>query len=187
LWLGSQLPAGLGRTLITVQLSETKDEGLFWENDHPDRKFHKVWLTTSPDRVSGASLAHEVTHCVLATRYRMSLPAWCHEGCASQADGPDRTAQRRDILQWYARTKNWPDLAKVLDAETITPNEQAVYASAAALVEFLLAQNDRATLLTFAHEGAKIGWDRALQTHYQISSVGGLETAWQQWLAENYR
>ena len=45
--LGEELEAGLGRTIITVKVSATEDNGFTWPIDHPDRKFHNVWLTTS--------------------------------------------------------------------------------------------------------------------------------------------
>ena len=47
--LGTELEPRAGRTIISVEVSATKDSGFTWPIDHPDRKFHSMWLTTSRD------------------------------------------------------------------------------------------------------------------------------------------
>ena len=47
-WLGEVLPAGVGKTMINVEFSDTKDSGLAWCKDHSQRPLHNVYLATSP-------------------------------------------------------------------------------------------------------------------------------------------
>ena len=66
-WLGEELPAGVGRTLINVDFSN-EDAGLTWAIDSPRLKQHTIYLSAPPNQVLGSTLAHEMVHVVLATR-----------------------------------------------------------------------------------------------------------------------
>ena len=50
-----------------MSFSEEQDAGLTWAKDNPRRKYHTLYLTTTPDRALGSTLAHEMVHVVLAT------------------------------------------------------------------------------------------------------------------------
>lgn len=182
-WLGEELPPSVGPVVINFALSSKEDSGLTWPADYPGRKYHKMWLTTSFERACGSTLGHEMTHAVLATQFKDQLPAWAAEGAAGLADEDDRTAIRRRILAWFAKTGNWPNLAELLDAPAVLADDQRAYATATSLTEFLLTHGDRQTLLRFAVAGKKSGWAEALQQHYRITGVGALQEAWQNWAA----
>src|SRR5207249_7817833 len=91
-WLGEELPPSIGQVLLNVSYANEPDRGLTWAKDHPDRKFHALLIVTAPGEMPAGLLAHEITHCVLATRYPHPhrLPAWLEEGIASQYDDGDR-------------------------------------------------------------------------------------------------
>ena len=110
-WLGKELPDRVGRSLITVDITSQKDEGLTWPIDCPERTLHQVWLTTSVDRALGTTLHHEVIHTVLDSHfYPESLPAWASEGIASQADDAGRKENQRQILARWSKAGRWPVL-----------------------------------------------------------------------------
>ena len=79
-WLRGELPPGVGETVIHLTLSRSRDRGLTWAIDSPNRSLHKIWLTTDRNRALGGTLHHEIAHIVLATRYPQQLPAWAEEG-----------------------------------------------------------------------------------------------------------
>jgi hypothetical protein len=180
-WLGEALPDGIAPTVIRVVLSDDEDKGLTWVADRADRLSHMMWLTTSRERATGSTLAHEMTHVVLSTRYPGELPAWLDEGIASRQDDSRRVAARREILVWYARTGNWPSLVEVLSAQKIAGSDRARYALSASVTDYLLSQSDVATLFEFAQAGRTGGWDAALRTHYGIAHTRALETRWRDW------
>jgi hypothetical protein len=192
-WLGSELPDGAGPVIIHVEISEREDKGLTWAVDHPGRTHHKLWLTTSRQRATGSSLAHEITHCVLASAFTGRLPPFVDEGVAGLRDGPDRRAIRRRILARFAADNSWPSLERVLNAAAIAPSDQAAYSVACSLTEFLLARGSdgprqaRARLFAFAQAGRDDGWDLALQAHYGLASVGQLEQEWRAWVVSSQR
>jgi hypothetical protein len=179
-WLDAELPPGVGRTIINVRISETENRAFTWPIDCPQRKFHKVWLTGSEERLP-ALMGHEIVHVVLRTRYGDRLPKFFEEGIASLEDDARRAETRRGILRWYADTGQWPRLAAALGAEAISPDDQSAYTLAASVTEYLLARGDKQTLLAFALDGKETGFDRALREHYGIGSVDELETAWRAW------
>lgn len=184
-WLGEPLPPSVGQSIIRVKLSDVEDRGLAWVADTPARLSHIVWLTTSRERALGGTLAHELTHVVLATRYPGQLPSWANEGAAAPADDQDRQDARHSLLQWYVTTGNWPALSNILLAESIPATDTSKYAVAASLTQFLLdRQNDRPKMLEFARAGRTSGWDAALRKFYGIRSVDELETAWRAWVTQ---
>ncbi len=180
-WLGEKLPLGVGRTHIHLELSDTKDNGWTWPIDHPDRKAHMMWLVTDRDKALGSTLAHEITHIVLLTRYPGQLPAWANEGAACQQDDKQSIATRRKILRSFAKTGRWPKLSPLLAAEKIPSNDQSAYATAVSLTEFFLARGDKPAFIRFAVDGKRHGWNQALTRHYRIRDVVVLETAWKSW------
>lgn len=186
-WLGTPLPASVGRTVIHVQLSENEDRGQFWAIDGTDRRHHKLWITTTRKRAVGSTLHHEITHAVLATQFPGRLPAWIDEGIASGYDDKSRRDVRRNLIAWYVRSGNWPRLESLFKTDTITASDKATYATASSLTEFLLSRADKQTLLQFAVAGQKNGWDQALQQAYRIGSIGELQTAWQAWVTNSMK
>ena len=188
-WLGEELPKGIGATTISVRFSDSEDAGSTWVIDHPDRKFHSIYLQTSPDRALGDMLAHEVAHAVLATQFPhpKRLPAWLEEGIASRYDGAKRRQERESVLAWMVRNANWPRLESVLNAENVLAEDTRSYAAAVSLTDMLLAQGGKQKLLTFGKAASQVGCRRALMEHYRIADGDELQTMWQQWATRSVR
>lgn len=186
-WLGQELPKGAGPTIIYVEFSGLEDSGLTWGKDSPDRTHHLMWLTTSRDRAVGSTLRHEITHTVLATRFPHPnrLPEWVEEGIATRYDDDARQDTRKQIVKFWVRTENFPNLAELFVASDLKSADQHSYAMAASLVGFLLERGDAATVIRFAENGQRRGWDAALQSCYGISSVAELQSLWRDWLTSN--
>jgi hypothetical protein len=181
-WLGERLPDGIAPTVIRVTLSADEDRGLTWVADRADRLSHIMWLTTSAERATGTTLAHEMSHVVLASRYPGQLAAWIDEGIASRQDDPRRATARREIIAWYAKTGNWPSLVEILSAGKIAGSDRGKYAISASLTDYLLTLGDTTKMLEFSLAGSQQGWDAALKTHYNIPHVRELESRWQRWV-----
>jgi hypothetical protein len=180
-WFSEELPPGIGRIAINVTLTVSEDTGLTWAKDSAERKYHRVWLWTSPERAVGSTLRHEIAHCVWATRFPRGLPAWVKEAVASASDDPERVQTRQRILAWFRRMDDWPDLREVLSAPSIASTDTASYTAATSLAEFLLARGDKARFVLFVGAGQEHGWDRALKENYGLASVADLQTAWKEW------
>jgi hypothetical protein len=142
-----------------------------------------IWVTSSERAVLSNLLKHEIAHVVLATRFADQLPPWAEEGIASRYDDEKRIGIRRRILDWFVKTGNWPDLNQLLNDHLLSSSDQASYAAAASLTEYLLSRGDHTTFFAFAIEGKRDGWDDALRQRYRIRDVAALQAAWRAWLA----
>lgn len=184
-WLGDELPPGVGVTVIHVEFDGQADKGLAWPIDTPSRSMHKLWLVGPPENVLGSTLRHEITHIVLATQFPGKLPAWADEGAASTQDDPQRRAIRARLLAWYAETGNWPGLETIFTKPNIAPGDQASYAVAASITEYLLERGSKTRFLRFAMEGKARGYASALPRHYGIANVAALQAEWQAWVRQH--
>ena len=166
--LGVELEAGKGPTIITVALSDRENSGYTWPIDHPDRKFHEMWLTTTRECAAGSILRHEIRHVVLNTRFPDRLPPWIEEGLASRWDNVERQRKRQETVAAFAQC-GWPDIHSITDLQKIHATDKTTYAAATSLVSFLLTLGDLPKLFEFAVAGKKSGWDQALHKCYNIS------------------
>ncbi len=182
-WLGKDLPDRVGRSLITIDITSQKDEGLTWPIDCPERTLHQVWLNTSVDRAVGSTLHHEVIHTVLDTKfYPESLPAWACEGIASQADDAGRKENQQQILARWSSEGRWPGLRPLLESARIGHDDLSRYAAASSFTEFLAQRGGKTRFVEFAGSGQKRGWDQAARDCYSVHDVAELQTAWQDWV-----
>ena len=185
-WLGKELPDRVGRSLITVDITADKDEGLTWPIDCPQRKLHQVWVTTSVERALGTTLHHEVVHTVLDSQfYPESLPAWASEGIASQADDAGRKEDQRKLLARWSTAGRWPSLRLLFESSRIEHDNLNRYAAASSVTEFLAQRGGKTRVVEFAGSGQKRGWDQAASEFYGVHNVAELQTAWQDWVSKN--
>jgi hypothetical protein len=184
-WLGKELPDRLGRSLVTVDITSQKDEGLTWPIDCPERKLHQVWVTTSVERALGSTLHHEIIHTVLDSQYYPeSLPAWASEGIASQADDEGRKENQRLILARWSQSGHWPSLRSLFEASGIGHDNLSRYAAASSVTEFLAQRGGKTRVVEFAGNGSRRGWDQAVSDYYGVHDVAELQTAWQDWVTK---
>jgi hypothetical protein len=183
-WLGTELPAGVGRTMIHVETTDGLERCFTWAIDAPGRTFHKVYLQAPRERVAGAPLAHEIAHVVLATETPSRLPKWLEEGVACQEDDPGRFETRRRLVEWFVRSGRWPSLPSLLDRPAIDADDPSSYAAAASLTEFLLTCGEPADLFALARAAEREGWNAAVKAGYGFRDVADLERAWRTWETE---
>ena len=186
-WFGQPLPEGDARTHILVTLSDDVDEGLtlLAGPGYSASGDHRIWLTTTRERALGTTLAHEITHVVLAGGFAAPVPAWANEGIASRRDDAGRAAIRRRWLEHFARTGNWPRLPPLLAARSIHPTDQQSYTVAVSLTEYLLAHGGPRKFVRFLAAGSD--WDDALSSFYGINGTATLQRRWQSWASTTSR
>ncbi len=181
-WLGEPLPDSQGRTIVTVSFEPVRDVGLTWAIDNPKRKYHSLVLITSPQLALSHTLAHEMVHVVLATRFAppRRLPIWIEEGIAGRYDDETPRQLRQQVLARFVRTQRWPDIAEVFQAKTFQATDQEAYSVATSVTSLLLARDgDKQKFVEFGDYGNTRGWNAALQRFYGITSVSQLQLLWQ--------
>ncbi|MGH7127715.1 MAG: hypothetical protein ACREIV_04040 [Planctomycetaceae bacterium] len=186
-WIGSPLPEGVAHTVIHLHRDDAADVGRLVPADGVTQTRHWLWLRTSRERALGTTLAHEMTHVVLSTRFPEGMPVWANEGIASLEDDAERHAIRRERLAHLARSERWPSVAEVMSMPHISPDDTTAYSVAVSLTEFLLERGPRGDFLRFVETGADGNWNAALRRFYKIDGTADLQREWQVWLANRER
>jgi hypothetical protein len=184
-WLGEEIPLSIGQTSIHVKITSQREGCHTWPNDDPARMYHLVWIYC-PEKDLDNALTHEITHTVLETRYpNKQFPVWAQEAIATINDeDQQRNKLRNQVLGYFIKTNNWPNIGLVLNAENISGKEFASYAIANSIGEYLIkiSGNNKKKFAEFAVDSKKIGLDAALKKYYGIKNVSDLQIKWQEYL-----
>jgi hypothetical protein len=131
------------------------------------------------------ALAHELTHVVLADRFAgRQPPRWVDEGIATLADSAEKRLLHHRDCENALRGGTALRMIDVLTLDQFTSPEQvpAFYGQSLSLVSFLTQRDRPSRVVEFAATAMNAGYDRALQEHYGIDGVAGLERRWRQHL-----
>jgi hypothetical protein len=128
-----------------------------------------------------AALPHELTHVVLADRFRTTAPPpWADEGMGIQADpAAKRDLHRRDLDRALAADRAFD--APRLFAMTCCPlggMRATFYGQSASLVAFLTELDSPRQFVQFLESAGRVGYDRALSETYGIESFEELNRMW---------
>jgi len=127
-----------------------------------------------------AALPHELTHVVLADRFRdRPLPRWADEGIAVMADTAEKQAGHERDLRSAIASGNRIRLESLFNHENYPGGQVAAfYAHSTSVARWLIQQNSEATFVKFIDRAMEAGYDVALQEVYGLSSVEELERHW---------
>jgi hypothetical protein len=182
-WFGAELPGGKDRTILTVFVSASEDEGLSWPIKDSEQKCHRIWITAAAEKADGPLLNHEVVHTVLASFVRPgSLPRWADEGIASQVDDAGRKQSREQLVATWSQQGRLPQLQSLFTATRITHNDTDAYAAAASVTRFLAELGGKPKVIEFAKAGMHDGWDQAARYIYRANGVADLQSRWEAWV-----
>lgn len=133
-----------------------------------------------------SALAHELTHVVIADRFRgRQPPRWLDEGIAMLSDsGRKQSLHERDCRE-AVQNGTALRLSELLSLDQFTSSRQVApfYGQSFSLISYLAEREDPAKVISFAETARLYGYDRALGEHYGISSVAELERSWRSHLA----
>ena len=180
-WLDKELTPGVGAAMIHIILSQKEDRGFTWPKDHPAKRYHSVTIKSSREKALGVTLAHELTHVILATEFQNKLPRWADEGAASYQDETSLQSRRRETLTEFAKSAQWPSLESVLQQEGVSTEEHRFFTVANSLTAFLLEQDEPRVFFEFALDGQEKGWESAARKHYEFRSLKEMEARWREW------
>ena len=128
-----------------------------------------------------AALPHELTHVVVQERFaKTSMPRWADEGIAILADPASKQRRHRnDLNNAVASGTTFPAGALLTLSEYPRPDQFGVfYGQSASLTEFLVQRKTPEEFIEFIERANLSGYDFALRTCYDITSVGELDRKW---------
>ena len=190
-WLGRPMPRWASPCRVTVRPATGRAAGATTFTFERGHVFGwRMTLRGPLDRVLESILPHEVTHTVLACRFRRPLPRWADEGAAMLAESTaERRRQRELVRDLLARRRQLPlaSLVTATDYPHGPDNLVRLYAQGFSLVEFLVSRGGRGRFLEFLDHARSDGWDPALRTDYGLSGIAGLERVWLAWAGADPR
>jgi len=145
------------------------------------RATRKDWLSSA--------LAHELTHVVLADRFRTdALPRWLDEGIAILADPAAKRAGHAQGVRRAMASGSHFRLVELLALRDYPPAGRwgAFYDQSAALVEFLVAEAGPTRFVEFVEQALENGYPAALSQVYG-QDLGELERTFHAALAKSGR
>jgi hypothetical protein len=127
------------------------------------------------------SLAHEMTHVILAERFGgREPPRWADEGLAMLADSPAKQSMHGRNCQEAIETGRALRLVELLELSQFASPDQIApfYGQSLSLVQFLMGRGSASQFIRFVEMSLVQGYDRALRKVYAIDGVAQLEDLW---------
>ncbi|MDR3198550.1 MAG: hypothetical protein LBU34_11840 [Planctomycetaceae bacterium] len=193
LWLGEVLPDWASKCSIAVHVGNQLGAGgaTSFVFDNGEVYGWEMEIQGSAQRILDSVLPHEITHTILATHFRKPLPRWLDEGAATSVEhNSEKENYRRMLLNFLSEDvrKGLP-FKQMVALKEYPADPMPFYAQGFSVVEYLLLlgrkidSREHRRLLRFAKTAMDSNnWQEALQTHYNIDSLGTLQLNWVQWV-----
>jgi len=187
MWTGKEMKNWSAPCPIHVKVGQIGAGGATTFSFHNGEVFGwKMNIQGSEERILDSVLPHEITHTILACRFRRPLPRWADEGVSTLVEHESerrrqtlllgdvmRSGRRIPLRSLFSMTEYPSDMRDVLK----------LYAQGYSLVDYLVQQGGRETFMKFMHDALRHGsWDQALGTHYGVNTIAKLEKKWGKWV-----
>ena len=198
LWLGNLLPDWQEKCPVKVLVGNTLGAGgktsFIFENGNV---FDWDMEIQGPyDKIIDSVLPHEITHMILASHFRKPIPRWLDEGLATSVEDKSEKENYRRMLRHFLQSdvqRCFP-FNEMVAMKEYPSDAMPFYAQGFSTVEYLLEYgrqfdtNEHRRLVQFTQSAMHSGdWKSALQEHYDIQSLGDLQTSWIQWVGTDGR
>jgi RNA polymerase sigma factor (sigma-70 family) len=182
LWLEKELPAWPALCPIRVKIAaQPLAAATVFQFENDKVTMRGMTLEGDLQEVLNHALPHEVTHTVLASRFRRPVPRWADEGAALMAEGPASQKKHKRVLLKTLKDGQLIPLRRLLAMRDFPERAEeivAMYAQGYSLTDFLVRSGGRPRFLTFVADGERGIWAKAVQKYYGYRTVEELETAW---------
>jgi len=187
MWAGQELPNWSAPCPIHVKVGQIGAGGATTFSFHNGEVFGwKMNIQGTKERILDSVLPHEITHTILACRFRKPLPRWADEGMCTLVEHESERRRQVRLLGDVMRQGNKIPLRKLLAMTEYPPDMRDVmklYAQGYSLTDYLVQQGGRETFLRFLGDAMRHGgWDQALSAHYGVNSIDLLEKKWNSWV-----
>ncbi|MBB01772.1 MAG: hypothetical protein CMJ47_03920 [Planctomyces sp.] len=187
MWAGKELPRWSAPCPIRVKVGQIGAGGATTFSFHNGEVFGwNMNIQGTEERILDSVLPHEITHTILACRFRQPLPRWADEGISTLVEHESERRRQTRLLGDVMRQGNKIPLQSLLAMKEYPPDMRDVmklYAQGYSLTDYLVQQGGRDVFLQFLTDALRHGgWDQALSAHYGVNSVNKLESKWQQWV-----
>lgn len=151
------------------------------ERKHDRVAVRRIDLRIDREGWLGGTLSHELTHVILADRFRDDeLPRWADEGMAILADTAAKQSLHSQSLESALVSRSEFRLVELLRLGEYPAAHRwgAFYGQSASIVRFLVERQSPDEFVQFLETAQGQHYDLALREHYGIDGVDALERTW---------
>jgi hypothetical protein len=181
LWLGREMPPWGQPCPLRVTVTRGGAGGATsFAFDNGQVLHQQMHIEGSLERLLNSVLPHEVTHTVFAYHFRCPVPRWADEGGAVLSEDDIERNRHDQMVRQILNSGRAIPLRRLLALKEYPNEVLALYAEGYSVTNFLVSKSSRPAFLNFIADGMRmgVGWDAALQKHYQIRNVEELEQDW---------
>jgi hypothetical protein len=186
-WVGKAMPNWAQPCPMTVQVGANLGAGgaTTFVFDHGEVFGWRMSIQGSVERIFDSVLPHEITHMIFASHFRRPLPRWADEGGATSVECTSERMKHRQMLFQFLSTGRGIAFNQMFAMKDYPRDVMPLYAQGYSLSEFLIQTGGRRKYVDFLGEGLESGnWSAAVQHHYGIADLGGLQTTWLAWVRQ---
>ncbi len=179
LWLGKDLAKWSTPCRIHVTITLERPQA-FTDVSYAQGKVvaHQIELKGALEEILKGPLPHELTHVLIGHYFGKQIPRWADEGAAILSEHEHQAVQQQKTLRRILAAGDQFPLRRLLSMQEYPSDLRCLYAQGHSVCRFLVAARGHQTFLAFLGDGARRGWDTAVQDHYGYQSVEQLERAW---------
>ncbi len=186
-WAGEEFPNWSAPCPIRVKVGQIGAGGATTFSFQNGEVFGwNMTIQGTEERILDSVLPHEITHTILACRFRRPIPRWADEGICTLVEHESERRRQTLLLGNVMKQGSKIPLRSLLAMTEYPQNQMDVmklYAQGYSLTDYLVQQGGRETFLKFLGDAMRHGgWDQALSAHYGVNSVDVLEKKWNQWV-----
>ncbi|MFL5330169.1 MAG: hypothetical protein ACJ8C4_14805 [Gemmataceae bacterium] len=185
-WLGAEIPPWTAPCPLTVKPSLGGSGGgaTSFNYDRGSYTIISMDISGPLERMLNSVLPHEVTHTIFAHHFRAPVPRWADEGGAVLSEDDIERGRHDQLCRTFLNSQQKVSMRRLFTLREYheVDNVMKIYAQGYSVTDYLVGLSERQTFLNFVATGMRNGWDRAVQTYYQLNSVEELEEAWLQHL-----
>ena len=122
---------------------------------------------------------------IYASHFRRPLPRWADEGGATSVEHASEKNKHRAMLNEFLRTGRGIAFSQMFAMTDYPADIMPLYAQGYSLAEFLIQTGGRRKYVEFLGDGLESDdWSGAVQRHYGIADLGGLQNTWLAWVQQ---
>ena len=188
-WLGEPMRDWSQPCVLTAQVGANLGAGgaTTFVFDRGEVFGWRMTIQGSHERILDSVLPHEITHMILACRFRQPVPRWADEGAATSVEHPSERAKHYRMLVKFLQSNRGIAFNRMFAMEEYPRDIMPLYAQGYTLCDYLIQKGGRREFIAFLDEALQTEqWSTALQRHYGVASVGGLQEAWLAWVRRGF-
>ncbi len=184
-WLGKAMPNWSSPCIMKVRVGENMGAGgaTTFMFDHGEVFGWQMDIQGSHRRLLDSVLPHEITHMIMASRFRRPLPRWADEGVATSVEHISERTKYYRMLQRFLRSGRGISFSTMFAMTEYPSDVLPLYAQGFTAVDHLIRQGGRRKFMEFLDDGLRSNnWPRAIEAHYGYDNLVKFQNNWLAWV-----